>query len=329
MSVVAVPGAAPAERRQAAREGEDAGVTAFLTWLVVERGRSPRTVEAYRRDLGRYAEWLACRGRTPSEAVDDDAVDFVASERGAGRAATSVARCVSVVRSFHRFLVLDERRDDDAARRIDAPTTPRALPRALSEQQIERLLSAVIADSATGLRDRALLELLYGTGCRVSEAVGLGLRDVDLEARLVRVLGKGAKERVVPLGRVAVDALARWFDDGRPELAGSRPRRDDAEAVFLNRRGGRLTRQGAWLVIQGHAERVGLGDVVSPHVLRHSCATHLLDHGADVRAVQELLGHASVSTTQRYTAVSVERLVAAYDAAHPRAHRRRPAPERS
>jgi len=294
----------------------------FLTWLTVERGRSPATIEAYQRDLVRYSNWLGDHGVDVLSVTDEQVERFASDERSTTRAPASVARSISVVRALHRFLVVEERRGDDAARRLHTPPIPAGLPKALSEANVERLLSAVRPDTPAGLRDVALLEVLYGTGVRVSEAVGLSLGDVDLESRVMRVFGKGAKERIVPVGRVAVDAIARWLDDGRPALEPAKwRRRSDAEAVFVNQRGGRLSRQGAWLILSGHADRVGLGDVVSPHVLRHSCATHLLDHGADIRSVQELLGHASISTTQRYTAVSPERLVAAYDAAHPRAHR--------
>jgi integrase/recombinase XerD len=185
------------------------------------------------------------------------------------------------------------------------------------------LLAAVVGDDPVALRDRAVLEVLYGTGARISELVGLDLGDVDLGAQLLRVLGKGSKERVIPVGRYANAALGEWLRQGRPALTPARwARRGDADAVFLNQRGGRLTRQGAWLVVRAHGDEVGLGDRLTPHVLRHSCATHMLDHGADIRAVQELLGHASISTTQVYTRVSPERLRSVYDAAHPRAHPR-------
>jgi integrase len=198
---------------------------------------------------------------------------------------------------------------------------PDAVVRPASEPEVEALLGAVVGDDPTARRDRAILEVLYGTGLRISELVGLRLGDVDLESALLRAFGKGAKERVVPVGRPAVAALGSWLGPGgRSALVPERwARRSDADAVFLNRRGGRLTRQGAWLVVKRWGAEVGLEARLTPHVLRHSCATHMLDHGADLRSVQELLGHASVSTTQVYTKVSAERLVAAYRAAHPRA----------
>ncbi|HET6949630.1 MAG TPA: tyrosine-type recombinase/integrase, partial [Acidimicrobiales bacterium] len=195
------------------------------------------------------------------------------------------------------------------------------LPKALSEEEVAALLGAVVGDEPAARRDRAILEVLYGTGARISELVGLRLGDVDLESALLRVFGKGSRERVVPVGRPAVAALVAWLGPGgRPAFVPDRwARRGDADAVFLNRRGGRLTRQGAWLVVRRWGGEVGLAGRLTPHVLRHSCATHMLDHGADLRAVQEMLGHASLSTTQVYTKVSTERLFAAYRAAHPRA----------
>jgi len=200
---------------------------------------------------------------------------------------------------------------------------PRGLPKALTEAEVARLLEAPQGDGPIARRDRAILEVLYGSGLRVSELVGLSLGDVDLDAGLLRAFGKGAKERIVPIGRPAIRALVAWLGEGgRPELVPTRwRRRGDAEAVFLGARGGRLTRQGAWDVLRRHGEAVGLAGRLSPHVLRHSCATHMLDRGADIRVVQELLGHASISTTQVYTLVSTERLWAVYRAAHPRASR--------
>jgi integrase/recombinase XerD len=212
----------------------------------------------------------------------------------------------------------------DPTASVDTPRVPAGLPKALSESEITALLDAVAGTDAVARRDRALLEVLYGTGARISEACGLRLGDIDLDGSLVRLFGKGAKERVVPLGRLAARALAEWLaPEGRGELTPERwARRGDAEAVFLNQRGGRLSRQGAWAIVRRHGDAAGLGERLTPHVLRHSCATHMLDHGADIRAVQELLGHASISTTQVYTLVSTERLFSAYDAAHPRARAR-------
>jgi len=225
------------------------------------------------------------------------------------------------VRSLYRFLELERLRTDDPSRDLEPPLVPRGLPKALSERQVAELLAAVDGDDPPTRRDRALLELLYGTGARVSEVVGMSLSDLDLADSTVRLFGKGSKERVVPLGRYAHDALVRWLAaSGRGDLEPDRwASRDDSDAVFLNRRGSRLSRQGGWGVVKKYGAKVGLGAVLSPHTLRHCCATHMLEHGADIRTVQELLGHASITTTQVYTKVSREQLTAAYVAAHPRA----------
>jgi integrase/recombinase XerD len=198
---------------------------------------------------------------------------------------------------------------------------PQGLPKALAEEDVARLLDAVVGDDPVARRDRAMLELLYGTGMRISELVGLSLGDLAQDEGLLRAFGKGARERLVPIGRCAGAALTRWLGPGGRDrmVPGRWRRRSDAEALFLNTRGGRISRQGAWGVVRRYGDLVGLGPELTPHVLRHSCATHLLDHGADIRVVQELLGHASVATTQVYTKVSAERLRAAYNAAHPRA----------
>jgi len=298
-------------------------VEEFLTWLAVERGRAANTLAAYRQDLSAYVAWLAERGDDIGSATERDVEAYVAHLRALGRAPASVARALVAIRTAHRFLA-DETGVADPGAAVGAPTVPSSLPKPLAEADVLALLDAVTGDDPVARRDRAMLEVLYGTGMRIGELVGWSLGDLDLAAGLARVFGKGSKERIVPLGRPALRSLVAWFDaGGRPALVPARwARRGDAEAVFLNRRGGRLSRQGAWGVVRHHAERAGLGGHVSPHVLRHSCATHLLDHGADVRVVQELLGHASVSTTQVYTKVSTERLRHAFDSAHPRARHR-------
>jgi integrase/recombinase XerD len=293
----------------------------FLSWLAVEKGRSANTLAAYRRDLCAYAEFVHGRGAALGEVTEALIEDYVAFLRAAGRAPSSVNRALVAVRSLHRFLVDEGYSGSDPAGEVGGPRVPQGLPKALREDEVERLLAAVVGDDAIARRDRAMLEVLYGTGARISELVGLSLADVDVAGGLLRVFGKGAKERVVPLGRPARAALTAWLaNDGRGALAPARwARRGDAEAVFLNARGGRLSRQGAWAIVRKYSDRVGLRGRLTPHVLRHSCATHMLDHGADIRAVQELLGHASVSTTQVYTKVSAERLRRVYEAAHPRA----------
>ena len=290
----------------------------FLGWLVAERGRSANTVAAYRRDLAAYVGWL---GRDLSTATAADLERYVGALRAEGRAPASVARALVAVRSLHRFLAEEGGGTDDPGAAVEAPRVPRGLPKALSEDEVGQLLSVVTGTGPLDRRDRAILEVLYGTGVRISELVGLSLADLDLESGSLRAFGKGAKERIVPLVGMAREAVLDWLSpSGRPAVEPERwARRGDAEAVFLNARGGRLSRQGAWGVVRRYGDRVGLGERLTPHVLRHSCATHLLDHGADIRVVQELLGHASISTTQVYTLVSTERLRSAWAAAHPRA----------
>jgi integrase/recombinase XerD len=257
--------------------------------------------------------------RDPREAATEDLEVFVAWLRGrtattgTAYASSTVARIVVAVRGFHRFLAREGLVEEDVAAAIGTPRTARSLPKALSVADVERLLAAPVGETPLARRDRAMLELLYGAGLRISETTALDLDDLDPVERLVRVRGKGDKERVVPYGEVASAALDAWLVGGR---AATGPR---GPAVFVNARGGRLTRQGAWKVVTGHAERVGLAEQVSPHTLRHSFATHLVDGGADVRAVQELLGHASVTTTQVYTLVSRTALREVYERAHPRA----------
>lgn len=298
------------------REAED-----LLLWLAAERGRAGATLAAYRRDLRTYSAWLSERRLAVGEVAEQDVIDYIGALRARGLAPASVARALVPVRALHRFLAAEGRIDVDPAAHVERPRVPRGLPKALSEEEIARLLAAPVGDDPLARRDRAMLELLYGTGVRVSELVGLSLGDIDLDASLLRAFGKGSKERIVPIGGHATRALVAWLGEGgRPLLVPARwRRRGDAEAVFLGARGGRLTRQGAWDVLRRHGDRVGLARRLSPHVLRHSCATHMLDRGADIRAVQELLGHASISTTQLYTLVSTERLWEVYRSAHPRA----------
>lgn len=293
----------------------------FLVWLAVEKGRSPNTLSAYRRDLLRYRDHLQRRSQTVVGATEDDVVAFVHVLVGEGLAPASVTRTLVAVRGLHRFLVAEELRIDDPATEVEMPRVPRGLPKALTLAQVTALIEVVTGDDPVARRDRAILETLYGTGVRISELVGMSLGDVDLHDGLMRVLGKGSKERIVPIGRHAAIALAEWAAaSGRGAMEPERwARREDADAVFLNQRGGRLSRQGAWGIVRRHGLSVDLGAVLTPHVLRHSCATHMLDHGADIRTVQELLGHASISTTQIYTKVSTERLLSVYRAAHPRA----------
>ncbi|HEX5095886.1 MAG TPA: site-specific tyrosine recombinase XerD [Acidimicrobiia bacterium] len=299
-------------------------------WLSVERGLAKNSLAAYRRDLNRYTEFLRARNITdPAEVGEHTVHEFVeylqALTDDDGRpllAPSSRARAIVSVRSFHRFCAVEGFLPSDPTEDVGAPRVPQGIPKALDEEEVTALLGAVTGDSALAQRDRALLETLYATGIRISEAVGLDQGDVDLEDGLLRVLGKGDKERIVPVGRSARRALTAYFGDGFLELRTNDRRRAGGDAVFLNSRGGRISRQACWTIVRRAGERVGLHDRLSPHVLRHSCATHMLDHGADLRVVQELLGHATISTTQVYTKVSPERLRAVYDRAHPRARSR-------
>ncbi|MDQ6614240.1 MAG: site-specific tyrosine recombinase XerD [Actinomycetota bacterium] len=293
----------------------------FLSWLAVERGRAVNTLAAYRRDLRAYEAWLRQQHLDLGDVTEADVLAYLAVLWASGRAPSSVARALVAVRSLHHFLVDEGHSGTDPTGDVGNPKVPQGLPKALTETDVVSLLGAVVGEDATARRDRAILELLYGTGMRISELVGLSLHDLALDTEVVRVLGKGSKERLVPLGRYARAALDDWLSaNGRGAMSPTRwARRGDSEAVFLNARGGRLSRQGAWGIVRRHGDKVGLGDRLSPHVLRHSCATHMLDHGADIRVVQELLGHASIATTQVYTKASTERLRSAYDAAHPRA----------
>ncbi|HMD92643.1 MAG TPA: site-specific tyrosine recombinase XerD [Trebonia sp.] len=299
----------------------------YLQYLVVERGLAANTVESYRRDLRRYAEFLAARGTSDlGDVATPDVAAFLAALRTGDEehlplATSSAGRAVVAVRGLHAFAVKQGLAGADPAREVTPPAPPRRLPKAISVAEVERLLEAAGSTEdpdPRALRDRALLEFLYGTGARISEAVGLDADDLELTGDPVVLLsGKGGKQRFVPVGSYAVRALEAYLVRGRPALAGAAARRS-SPAVFLNARGGRLTRQGAWGVLGEAAGRSGLNGA-SPHTLRHSFATHLLDGGADIRVVQELLGHASVTTTQVYTLVTVDKLREVYAAAHPRA----------
>ncbi len=293
----------------------------FLSWMSSERGRARNTLSAYRRDLGTYCGWLASRGLDPLTVQSGDLIEFVVERKASGAATSSVARQLAAIRMAHRHLAVERHRPDDPTIDLEGVRVPSGIPKPLTEAQVTRLLAEAAGNTPQHRRDLALLELLYATGARISEAVGLSMGDIDFDERLVRLFGKGAKERIVPFGGAAAAALDAWFSaDGRGLLVPRQwRRRDDAEAVFLNLRGGRLSRQAAWMIVKKYGQLAGIATDLSPHVLRHSCATHLLDHGADLRVVQEMLGHASISTTQVYTRVSQERLWDVYRSAHPRA----------
>jgi integrase/recombinase XerD len=302
----------------------DRAVLGYLDHLTVERGAARNTLLSYRRDLRRYVAFLAARGiDDPAAIAESDVADFLAALRAGDAehpplAAGSAARALVAVRGLHSFLLRDGALTVDAAHAVRPPAPPRRLPKAIPVEDVERILQAAGGeDVPRGLRDRALLELLYGCGARISEAVGLDVDDIDLERNAVLLRGKGGKQRLVPLGSYARAALEAYLVRERPALAALGR---GTPAVFLNARGGRLSRQSAWTVLHQAADRAGVSTAhLSPHTLRHSFATHLLEGGADVRVVQELLGHASVTTTQVYTLVTVDRLREVYAASHPRA----------
>jgi site-specific recombinase XerD len=292
----------------------DPALDGFLTLLAARR--APRTVEAYGRDLRQLADW---RGGPIGETTTEELERWIAQMRADGNAATTIARRIAAVRAFFRHELLLGARPDNPAAALELPRRARTLPKTLSPAEAERLIEAAAGTTPRAMRDRALVELMYGSGLRISEALGLRRRSVDLDERIVRPLGKGSKERIVPLGRPAVEALRRYVAMGRPHLdTRSRPE------LFLNARGGPLTRAGAFLILRKLAGKAGLEPGrVHPHLLRHSFATHLLEGGADLRSVQEMLGHADLSTTELYTHVSDRRRRALYFQAHPHAHTRK------
>lgn len=302
-----------------------AAVTGYLNHLAVERGIARNTLDSYRRDLRRYSDHLAACGVTALDEVTEQHVTgfLVALRDGTGGhrplGASSAARALSAARGLHRFALQEGLVATDVAAPVAPPNSPRRLPKALGVTDVLKLLDSCGSERSGDhreLRDRALLELLYSTGARISEMVGCDLDDIDREDRSVLLRGKGSKQRLVPVGRPALDALDSYLVRARPALAA---RGRSSPAVFLNSRGARLSRQSAWSALRSAAERAGIDAAVSPHTLRHSFATHLLEGGADVRVVQELLGHASVTTTQIYTLVTIDTLREVYATAHPRA----------
>jgi integrase/recombinase XerD len=300
----------------------------YLDHLTIERGVAANTLSSYRRDLRRYSAHLASRGITDlCDVTETDVSEFLVALRTgdpdtdtSALSAVSAARALIAVRGLHRFAAAEGVTDIDVARAVKPPTPSRRLPKSLTVDEVLALLDGAGGDGETDtpltLRNRALLEVLYSTGARISEAVGLDVDDVDVHTRSVLLRGKGGKQRLVPIGRPAVTALDVYLVRGRPDLA---RRGKGTPGIFLNARGGRLSRQSAWQVLQDSAQRAGIASAVSPHTLRHSFATHLLEGGADVRVVQELLGHASVTTTQIYTLVTVSALREVWAGAHPRA----------
>lgn len=291
---------------------QTATLDAFCDALWLEDGLSPKSLESYRRDLTQLAQWLQ---RPLPEASAAELEAFLAERSLKHKvAARSLARQLSALKRYYRWLVREAQRSDDPTLNIESPRLPKPLPKSLSEAEVEALLTAPETDTAQGLRDRAMLEVLYACGLRVSELTGLPLSGVEMKMGVVRVLGKGRKERLVPLGEVALDWLARYLQSGRSALLAGR----NSQALFVTARGEAMTRQAFWYLIKRHAKAAGITTALSPHTLRHAFATHLLNHGADLRAVQLLLGHADISTTTIYTHVARERLKQLHAKHHPR-----------
>jgi integrase/recombinase XerD len=296
------------------RSGIDDQIEEFTAHMAVERNLSPRTIDGYRRDLRQLASWLDQEGLGLDDVERAHLRTYLGSRRDAGLSPRSAARALSAFRSFFRYLVGSGAATADPTANLRSPALWRTVPHALSGEEIEALLEAPDCATVLGIRDRAMLETLYATGLRVSELVGLTVDRTRLDPGFVRILGKGRKERLVPLGATAIQWIASYLESARPEL-----NRLHVPALFLNHRGRQLTRQGFWKILRGHALRAGVASDVSPHVIRHSFATHLVENGADLRAVQLMLGHASLTTTEIYTHVARERLRRLYDEKHPRA----------
>lgn len=295
-------------------------VVEYLDYLRVERGLAKNTLMAYARDLSRYEEYLRRkRVNSPDEITAGHIRGFAESLFESDLAPPSIARCLSALRSFHKFMLRESHLEDDVTQGVDSPRLGQPLPKAFDREAMRRLIESVTGGDAVSLRDRALMEVLYASGARISEIALLDIGDCDLDDGSLMVKGKGGKERYVPIGRPALEALIRYMELGRPELLMHNRSFRAETAVFLNARGSRLTRQGLWKIIKARGNKVGLGESLSPHVFRHSCATHLLEGGADIRAVQEILGHASLSTTQIYTRVTTDHMHDVYLQSHPRA----------
>jgi len=287
-------------------------IDSFLDALWMERGVSDNTLTAYRTDLKSFARWLDHRGLALHRAQDADLRAYLGSDRR--RSVRTLARRLSTLRRFYGYLVREGILSEDPTVRVESPRTGRPLPRSLTEKEVEALLEAPDPDQPLGLRDRAMIEVLYATGLRVSELVRLTAVEINMRQGVVRVLGKGAKERLVPLGEIALDWLRRYLESGRPEIVRNRA----IDALFPTMRGGAMSRQAFWHLIRRYARKAGIRKPLSPHVLRHAFATHLLNHGADLRVVQMLLGHSVISTTQIYTHIARERLKSLHAQHHPR-----------
>jgi integrase/recombinase XerD len=291
----------------------------FHDFLALEEGAANTTTEAYGRDLARFATYARVKGAMAPTGVTSRLLrEYIYHLKDLGLAPSSIRRNISALRTYYRFLLGDGQVVQDPSERLESPKRWRTLPDVLTVDEVERLLAAPTLDDPLAFRDRALLELAYGAGLRVSEWITIGVKDVMLDDALVRVFGKGSKERLVPIGRRAIAAVAVYLRELRPRLE----RGTGKGALLLNARGAPLTRMGAWKILRKHVERAGITKHVTPHTLRHTFATHLLEHGADLRAVQEMLGHADISTTQIYTHLDYQHLARVYDAAHPRAKRK-------
>lgn len=297
-----------------ARDGDQPIIDRYIDALWLEKGLSDNSLQSYRRDLQQWSHWLGGRGTGVLTCRPSDVLDYLAAQRGAGKSARSTARLMSCLRGFYRYQLREGRLGEDPLANIEAPKLGRPLPKSLSEADVEALLAQPDDGLALEQRDRAMLELLYATGLRVSELIGLRFSQLGLEQGLVRVTGKGNKERLVPMGEEALNCLVSYLRQGRGELLGD----GESDVVFPSRRGQMMTRQTFWYRVKHYAQRAGISVAISPHTLRHAFATHLVNHGADLRVVQLLLGHSDLSTTQIYTHVARERMQALHRQHHPR-----------
>lgn len=292
----------------------DALIEQYIDAVWMEKGLSDNTLEAYSRDLARYEQWLKERGMAPLLARQQEIMDYLGERISDGYSARSSARLVSCLRGFYQYLVREARIKKDPTLQIESPKIGRPLPKSLTEAEVERLLAAPDLDDVLGLRDKSMLELLYASGLRVSELVGLQLGQINLQQGVVRIMGKGSKERLVPMGEEAISWLQRFIKEARPMLLNGRP----SDVCFPSRRGNRMTRQAFWHRIKRYAAEAGINKHLSPHTMRHAFATHLINHGADLRVVQLLLGHSDLSSTQIYTHVARERMKELHAIHHPR-----------
>lgn len=289
----------------------------YMHFLKVERQLAGNTIISYRRDLDEYMDSMEQAGYAMIDDVERPAIlEHLHQLKEGGKSARTISRHISSIRSFHQFLLREKVTTQDPTVHLELPKLEQKLPRILSMDEIDRLIAIPDRSKPQGVRDNALLEVLYGTGMRVSELIGLDMDDIHLSMGFIRVFGKGGKERIIPLGSQAIESCKKYIDEARPVLI---EKQKNAEALFVNMRGSRLTRQGCWKLLKGHALKAGIQKELTPHILRHSFATHLIENGADLRAVQEMLGHADISTTQIYTHVSRSRLKEVYVKFHPRA----------